>query len=187
MANGNFGTPINTFSGPSNGLDQPWIETGPANHVYVAYNDIAPATPGQTASILVSSDGGNTYKPFTLDRVGGTGPFNIDDPAVREAVNGTRSMRFSIALPTRSQTIGDGQQFDSQVVVVKSVNAGDELQRLGGGWERCCSGSPHDRSPVLTSARKYGPKYSGRTGLVLGPRSLSTQATQTMSWSPIAA
>ena len=39
VANGNFGFPINQFRGAN--LDQPWIETGPSNQVYVAYNDIA--------------------------------------------------------------------------------------------------------------------------------------------------
>src|SRR6266568_6214077 len=44
---------ISSYSGV--GLDQPWIETGPSNHVYVAYNGNA------TASVLVSTDGGDSY------------------------------------------------------------------------------------------------------------------------------
>src|SRR5690348_5249891 len=36
-----FGSPINTFA-PANpdNLDQPWIRTGPSDHVYISYNNL---------------------------------------------------------------------------------------------------------------------------------------------------
>src|SRR5262245_61706136 len=46
VAGGTFGSPINTFTGSE--LDQPWIRTGPSNHVYIAYFDPASAA-GQSA------------------------------------------------------------------------------------------------------------------------------------------
>ena len=47
VANMNFGNPINTFPaiGTTKGLDQPLIETGPANHVYVGYNGARTSCP----------------------------------------------------------------------------------------------------------------------------------------------
>ena len=87
-----FGSPINTFN-PAHDLDQPWIRTGPSGHVYVAYNDLTSAGTdaggtgnGETAYVLVSTNGGSGYTPVALDRVGAT---NYQDaPAVRLAVNG---------------------------------------------------------------------------------------------------
>ncbi len=75
--------PINT--GSLGNLDQPWLRTGPSNHVYLAYNNLNP-TDGKTASIDVSNDGGVTFTPVVIDRVGGTS--GQDAPAVRVAVSG---------------------------------------------------------------------------------------------------
>src|SRR5262245_5626314 len=58
ISGSDFGSPINTYN-PSRDLDQPWIRTGPSDHVYVAYNDITSA--GDTARVLVSSNGGVDY------------------------------------------------------------------------------------------------------------------------------
>jgi hypothetical protein len=130
----NFGNPINVFppAGAITGLDQPWIETGPANHVYVGYNGPAPpAVPGATASILVSSDGGNTYgAPITLDRVGG--PLQ-DDPSVREAVNGNTVYAVFDRWTKNISDNADGAQYASQLVVVRSDNAGADFNALGNG------------------------------------------------------
>jgi hypothetical protein len=131
LANGNFGNPINTF-GPINFLDQPWIETGPANQVYIAYNDLSRAgtglmggtSDGKTAAILVSSDGGVTYKSIVLDQVGGK--FQ-DDPAVREAVNGNTVYAVFDRWTGIASSDANGTQWDSQVVVVKSVDAGADF------------------------------------------------------------
>src|SRR5690242_19666188 len=38
VGDGGFGAPINHYVG-SNNYDQPWIRTGPSDHVYVAFND----------------------------------------------------------------------------------------------------------------------------------------------------
>jgi hypothetical protein len=129
----NFGNPINTFPpiGSTRGLDQPWIETGPANQVYVGYNGPSPPNaPGATAAILVSPDGGNTYgAPITLDRA--PGKF-FDDPSVREAVNNNT---VYVAFDRYTDIISDnadGQRWASQLVVERSDNAGaDSFKALG--------------------------------------------------------
>src|SRR5262245_49036282 len=59
ISGSDFGSPINTYN-PSRDLDQPWIRTGPSDHVYVAYNDITSA--GDTARVLVSSNGGGSAR-----------------------------------------------------------------------------------------------------------------------------
>jgi hypothetical protein len=76
----NFGSPINTFVGsapdaPPHALDQPWIRTGPSDHVYIAYNDpffagsAAGGTGnGATAFVLVSTDGLSTPPRGGLNR-----------------------------------------------------------------------------------------------------------------------
>src|SRR2546430_5894206 len=48
-------TLLNHYVG-SNRNDQPWIRTGPSNHVYVAFNDLGQFNPGngRTASVNVS-------------------------------------------------------------------------------------------------------------------------------------
>ena len=132
VANMNFGNAINTFppAGSARGLDQPWIETGPANHVYVGYNQApSPTVPGATASILVSSDGGNTYgAPITLDQA----PQLRDDPSVREAVNGNTVYAVFDRWTNQLSNNADGTQFASQLVVERSDNAGaDSFKALG--------------------------------------------------------
>src|SRR5262249_14939300 len=86
-----FGPVINHYVG-SDENDQPWIRTGPTDHVYVAFNDLGNTGPGfggtgngDTASVLVSIDGGQDYTPVIIDRVG---TMFQDGPAVRLAVNG---------------------------------------------------------------------------------------------------
>jgi hypothetical protein len=136
LANGMFGPmAINTLVGANRGLDQPWIETGPANKVYEAYNNLAPATPGQNASIQISSDGGNTFgPPITLDRVGA--PVQ-DDPAVRETVSTDGNTVYAVFDRwTKNTTPGDpnGSVYTSQLVVERSDNAGaDGFTALGPG------------------------------------------------------
>jgi len=113
--------PINTYSAftqlnnyvGSNRNDQPWIRTGPSNHVYVAFNDLGQFGPGngRTASVNVSTDGGSNYTTVRLDRVGGSAPGAAqDDPAVRVAVNGSRvyavfdrCLELSIGTPPRAR------------------------------------------------------------------------------------
>ncbi len=128
-ASGNFGAPINTYN-PSHDLDQPWIRTGPSNHVYVGYNDLSAAF-GKTASVLASTNGGSTYTPVTLDRVGGAA--GQDAPSIRLAVNGNTAYavftRWNSVLDTDS--FGE-DRFTSQVVVVRSDNGGaDAFAALG--------------------------------------------------------
>ena len=88
-----FGSPIITYRGINNAdsTDQPWILTGPSNHVYVAYNDLGAANPpgtGKTASVLVSTDAGLHFTPVTLDRIGSPPSVGQDAPTVRLAVDG---------------------------------------------------------------------------------------------------
>src|SRR5262249_13485964 len=65
-----FAAPINHYIG-SHDNDQPWIRTGPSNHVYLGFNDDG-ASAGKEASVNVSTDGGSSYRTVTLDRLGGT-------------------------------------------------------------------------------------------------------------------
>jgi hypothetical protein len=67
------------FKNGSGNLDQPWIRTGPSDHVYVSLNDTSRAGPGlggtgdgKSASVLVSTDGGTNYSFVTIDKVGTT-------------------------------------------------------------------------------------------------------------------
>src|SRR5205823_5334145 len=64
-----FGSAINTFG--TGNLDQPWLRTGPSNHVYLSYNNLN-GSGGKTASVNVSADGGSTFTATIIDRVGGT-------------------------------------------------------------------------------------------------------------------
>jgi hypothetical protein len=135
-ANQNFTSPINTYVGLDDN-DQPWIQTGPSNSVYVAYNNLGVAGPnsggngsGMTASVLVSTDGGAQYNSVTLDNVGTT---YQDDPAVRLAVNGSTVYaifdRWNSVLDTNSY--GD-TRYNSSLVIVSSANAGaDNFTALG--------------------------------------------------------
>jgi len=137
-----FGPPINRYTG-SNNNDQPWIRTGPDNHVYVGFNDDGNRGPGnggtgsgKTASVLVSTDGGNDYTPVVIDRVG----TNFKDaPEVRLAVNGNTVYSAFVRWNSvfGGGTFGAdpvGTRLISQVVVVRSDNGGaDNFTALGGG------------------------------------------------------
>jgi len=146
----NFG-PINTHSAftqldtyvGSNRNDQPWIRTGPADHVYVAFNDLGQFGPGKgkTASVDVSDIGGMSYNTVSIDSVGGSAPgVEQDDPAVRVAVNGSRVYavfdRWTGTVESRLDTNGNllEGRFNSQLVVVRSDDGGnDQFKKLGGG------------------------------------------------------
>jgi hypothetical protein len=129
-AGSNFGSPINTYN-PVHTLDQPWIRTGPSNHVYDAYNDLS-AAGGKTASVLVSTNGGSTYTPVTVDRVGES-PALQDAPSVRLAVNGNTVYSVFTRWTSVLDTDGSGEtRFNSQVVIVRSDNGGaDGFNAIG--------------------------------------------------------
>jgi hypothetical protein len=137
--------PINTYSAftqlnnyvGSNRNDQPWIRTGPADHVYVSFNDLGQFGPGngRTASVNVSTDGGSNYTTVTLDRVGGSAPGAAqDDPAVRVAVNGSRVYAVFDRWTGTVENSANGNRFNSDLVVVRSDNGGmDGFTALGAG------------------------------------------------------
>jgi hypothetical protein len=134
----NFGSAINSFGGGILDLDQPWIRTGPSNHVYVSYNNLSNFGTGKTASINVSSDGGATYTSVVIDQVGGTAVgFTQDMPAVRLAVNGSRVYGVFTRTVTTIENDANGERFAGQVVVVRDDNAGansfKDLGTLGAG------------------------------------------------------
>jgi len=121
---------INTFN---NGhfLDQPWVRTGPSDHVYVGYNDISAAVGGKQASMLVSTNGGANYTSVTLDRVGAG---IQDSPSIREAVNGDVVYAVFERLNTFVERDANGNRYTSQVVVERSDNGGaDGFKALGDG------------------------------------------------------
>jgi hypothetical protein len=126
-----FGSPINTYN-PRHDLDQPWIRTGPSNHVYVAYNDLSAAA-GKTASVLVSTNGGSTYTPVTLDRVGAGAAVGQDAPSIRLAVNGNTAYAVFTRWNSIIDTDSAGEErFTSQVMVERSDNGGaDGFTALG--------------------------------------------------------
>jgi hypothetical protein len=134
LTDSGFGSPINEYVG-SNNNDQPWVRTGPSNHVYVAFNDLGRYNPpgdGKTASVNVSIDGGARYTTVTLDRLGaGAGQ---DDPAVRLAVNGNRVYAVFDRWTTTVENDADGSRYNSQLVVVRSDDGGaDGFTALGTG------------------------------------------------------
>ncbi len=140
ISSGGFGTPINTFA-PDNPdfLDQPWVRTGPSNRVYVAYNNLNDSGSGlgegKTASVNVSTDGGNTYTPVVIDRVGQVlgGP-GQDAPAVRLAVNGSTVYAAFVRWERVLDSSAAGFRYVSQVVVVRSDYGGtDSFTALGAG------------------------------------------------------
>ncbi len=129
---GNFGSAIFTYRGVNNTdkVDQPWIRTGPASHVYIAYNDLGAAN-GETASILVSTNGGSSFTPVTLDRPGaGAGQ---DAPTVRLAVDGSTVYAAFTRWDTFQGADSSGDDYyDAKVVVVRSDNGGaDGFNALG--------------------------------------------------------
>ena len=117
----NFGSAINTTS--NQGLDQPWIRTGPSGQTYVTYNNLSNAS-GKTASIIVSGNNGSTYgSQITLETVAPNG--GQDAPSVRTAVNGSTIYAVFTRWGTRSEKDSNGERYaNSQVVVVKSTNSG---------------------------------------------------------------
>jgi hypothetical protein len=130
---GDFGSPINTFASTgSDELDQPWIRTGPSDHVYVAYNNLNNYPAGNTASVNVSTDGGATYTPTVIDRIGATA--GQDAPAVRLDVNGSRSYAIFTRWNTVVEDDANGSRYGSEVVVVRSDDGGaDGFTALGTG------------------------------------------------------
>jgi hypothetical protein len=121
---------ISTFPGNKNN-DQPWIRTGPSNRVYVAYNDDTHAGPGfgggmgdgKSANVLISTNGGTSYRSVPVDKVGTT----LDDgPAVRLAVNGNTVYAAFVRWNSFVDSNTDGNRFNSQLVVVRSDNGGDD-------------------------------------------------------------
>src|SRR5262245_39390426 len=131
ISGSDFGSPINTYN-PSRDLDQPWIRTGPSDHVYVAYNDITSA--GDTARVLVSSNGGVDYTSAALDRLSGS--ILQDAPAVRVAVNGATVYgaftRWTSELD--QNTSGTEVRYNADVYVVRSDDGGaDGFDALGSG------------------------------------------------------
>jgi Hint domain len=150
-ASGGFGAPIDTFMPQRiDFLDQPWVRTGPPNHVYVAYNNLnfagtridteesgafaaaAAPPPGATASVNVSTDGGNTSTPVVIDRVGAAA--GQDAPSVRLAVNGSTVYAAFTRWNTQIQDDPGELRFASDIVVVRSDDGGaDEFMALGAG------------------------------------------------------
>src|SRR5262245_43768494 len=122
-----FGAAINHYTG-SNDNDQPWIRTGPSNHVYVGFNDDG-ASGGKNASVNVSTDGGSSYTTVTVDRVGGA---NGHSPATRIAVNGSRVYAIFNRYGSVVESDANGERFNSEIVVVRSDNGGaDDFKVLG--------------------------------------------------------
>ena len=139
-SSGNFGSPIFTYNGFQNthNLDQPWIRTGPSDHVYIAYNDLG-VTNGETASVLVSTDNGSTFTPVTLDRIGSPPSVGQDAPSVRLAVFDGNTVHANTVYAaftrwtsfTGTDSAGN-DYFSAQVVVVRSDNGGtDGFTALG--------------------------------------------------------
>jgi hypothetical protein len=128
-----FGSPINHYVG-SNDNDQPWVRTGPSDHVYVAFNDLG-ASGGKTASVNVSPTGGTSYTTVTLDRIGGSAPGAAqDDPAVRLAVNGGRVYAVFDRWTSTVENDANGQRYNSDLVIVRSDNGGaDGFTAIGAG------------------------------------------------------
>jgi hypothetical protein len=130
---GSFGAPIDHYVGSSRN-DPPWIRTGPADHVYVAFNDLGLFNPGngKTASVNVSTTGGANPTTVGLDRVGAA--VGQDDPAVRVAVNGSRVYAVFNRWTSTVENSANGNRFNSQLVVVRSDNGGaDGFTALGTG------------------------------------------------------
>jgi hypothetical protein len=137
-----FGPPINIWFGPTQSInnDQPWIRTGPNDHVYVTFNNLDEIIGGPiggnggTASVLVSTNGGNNYTGVTLDRLGA--PAGQDGPAVRLAVNGNTVYSAFIRWNSVVDSNANGTRFTSQVVVVRSDNGGaDSFAAIGQGGD----------------------------------------------------
>jgi hypothetical protein len=150
-AGSSFGPSINTIQG---GFDQPWLRTGPSNHAYMAVNDLQGnvdaantitgfqvntnigtnvITNGQTASVLVSTNGGANYNEVLIDHIGSPGDAQ-DGPSVRLAVNGNTVYAAFTHWTTLVENDANGARFHSGVWVVRSDNGGaDNFGALGTG------------------------------------------------------
>src|SRR5215469_9159415 len=135
-SSGNFGAPIFTYDGinNTNNTDQPWIRTGPSNHVYIGYNDLG-ASGAQTASVLVSTDGGTTFTPVSFDRVVSPATVGQDAPSIRLAVDGSTVYAAFTQYTSLPQTdSAHNNYYNAQVVVVRSDQGGtDGFTALGPG------------------------------------------------------
>jgi hypothetical protein len=128
-----FGAPINHYTG-SGDDDQPWIRTGPSNHVYVGYNNLGEFNPpgsGRTASVNVSTDGGSSYTPMTIESV--SGDAGQDSPAIRLAIHGSRVYALFNRWNTTVETGSVGDRYNSQIIVVRSDDGGASFTALGNG------------------------------------------------------
>src|SRR5262245_1884251 len=134
----------------SNQNDQPWIRTGPSNHVYIAYNDAANTGTGfangkgdgDTANVLISTDGGANYRSVPVDKVGTT---LADGPAVRLAVNGNTVYAAFLRWTSEVDRDDQGVRFNSQLVVVRSDDGGeDDFEALGPGGNGVVVATPID-------------------------------------------
>lgn len=129
-ADSDFGSAISTYDTGAF-LDQPWIRTGPSGHVYIAYDDLGAAASGLGgASVLVSTDGGTTYTPVAVDRVGT--PLQDASP-VRLAINGSTVYSAFTRWNSVADTNSSGEtRYNAQVVVVRSDDGGaDGFDALG--------------------------------------------------------
>jgi hypothetical protein len=119
----NFNNNTNNFPTVGAGdLDQPWIRTGPNNHVYVAFNNLAGFPAAKSASLNVSTDGGVTYVTRVLETV--TPGAGQDGPSVRQAINGNTVYAVFTRWNTLLSTSDGGERFASQEIVVKSTDGG---------------------------------------------------------------
>jgi len=118
----NFNNNINNFSPTGLDLDQPFIRTGPNNHVYVTYNNLFGFPNAKSASMNVSTDGGVTYATRVLETV--TPGAGQDGPSVRVAVNGNTVYATFSRWNTLLSTSDGGNRFASQQIVVKSTDGG---------------------------------------------------------------
>jgi hypothetical protein len=114
-----FGSAVNIS--PQQSVDQPWIRTGTGGQTYVTFNSFNNGP--KTASIEVSSNNGTTYNaPIVLETVN---PLGFQDaPSVRSAVNGNTVYAAFTRWGSFSPVSGGDLFSNSQVVVVKSTNAG---------------------------------------------------------------
>jgi hypothetical protein len=150
-----FGSRIGSFTTP--GVDQPWIRTGPSNHVYVGYND---DTKAKGAAVLVSTDGGHSYTNVVLDRVGAAA--GQDSPQIRLAVNGNTVYsvftRWDAFVDT--DAAGDSRYLGS-VVIERSDNGGaDGFTALGSGGNGVTAATPI----TVFSAEENAPLTLGLQG-----------------------
>src|SRR5262249_10914472 len=158
----NFGGAIGSFSNTD--VDQPWIRTGPSNHVYISFNDLTNFPNGKTASVLVSTNGGTSFTDVLVDKVG-AGANSQDAPSVRLAVNGSTVYsaftRWDSLLDTDAGS-GDSR-YNSHVVIVRSDNGGaDNFGALGAGGNGVTVATPtsgfsgNSNSPLSLGQERTG-------------------------------